>query len=208
MDEYEARRNTTFEADTPVGRVEVRIGETDGRLRRLLEFYSAERWAFLTAWNAGERFGNEEDNRRRQRELEESLHEEGYRVFSGESVPDHAGWAPEEGALVVEISRDEALEIGRRHGQGTVVWGRMGEPAQLLDCETGEAIAIGEGEEEADENGDPNETLDDVLSELGGTVQQSVREYRSEPPDSLESAVDWEIVLRSLDDGFPDPDLD
>lgn len=206
MDDEQAYRGTTFEAETPVGRVEIRVGGEDERIDRLLEFCSAESWAFLTAWNPEGTFTNETENRRRQEELESEFDERDCRTFPGEAVPDPAEWAPEQALLVVGLSRDEVLQVGREYGQDAVVWGRRGEPAGLIDCESGEDVPDA-GDAEPGPDAGSNEA-DEVLEELGGTVRESVERYSSEPPSSMQNAVDWDLVLRSMDDDYPDPDLD
>lgn len=206
MDDAEAYRRTTFEAETPVGRIEVRVGDRDKRVERLLEFCSADDWAFLTAWNPEGTFTNETENRRRQEAMESELEDREGRVFPGEAVPDPAEWAPEQAVLVVGLSQTDVLEVAGEYGQDAIVWGTRGESARLIDCETGEEI--GEGETSGTDAESAAEEVDDVLEDLGGTVQDSVERYRSDPPNSMEEAVDWELVLRSLDDDYPDPDLD
>jgi len=205
MDDEEAYRQTTFEAETPVGRVEVRVGRPAERADRLLEYCSAESWAILTAWNPEGQFTEESENRRRQEALESELEERGCTYFSGEAVPDPAEWAPEEAVLVVDLGREELVELAGDYGQDAALWGSRGEPARLIDCESGDDVT--DRADSADELDAPR-NADDVLEELGGTVRESVERYRSEPPNSVENAVDWELVLRSMDDDYPDPDLD
>ena len=204
MDDYQAYQHTTFEADSPVGHIEVRIGEASRKIDRLLEFQDAERWSFLTAWNPGGAFAGEEQNRKRQHELERDLEERGLTFFSGECVPDNADWAPEECALVVGIAAEEARELAVKYGQSSVVVGRRRQRATLLDTETGEDVTH---YSEAVEDEQVQSELEEMLDDLGGTVEQSVDEFRSEER-SLQDAVDWQIVLRSLDDDYEDPDLD
>lgn len=208
MDDARAYRQTTFEADTPVGRAEIRVGGRDDHLDRLLEYCSSSSWAFLTAWNPEGTFTNETENRRRQEALESELSDRGYRVFPGKAVPDPPNWAPEQAVLAVGIDRDEALAVAREFDQDVVLRGERDGRAELLDCESGEPVS-----DDADDSAPPGpsdveEELGDMLEDLGGTVGESVDRYRAKGPERAENAVDWEVVLRSLDDEYPDPDLD
>lgn len=206
MDDYQAYRQTSFEADTPVGRVAVRVGQRARKLDRLLNFREEKDWAFLTAWNPGGTFAGEDQNRQRQEALEAQLDDEGYQYFSGECVPDNADWAPEQCVLVLGIEVEEARDLARQWDQSSVVCGEYTEPARLLDAASGEDVTeYGEAEDpDAETDGELSEMLDD----LGGTVDESVQQYRREGPSSLEEAVDWEIVLRSMENGGPPPEDD
>lgn len=208
MDDARAYRETTFEADTPVGRVELRVGGRDAQLDRLLEYCSAREWAFLTAWNPDGTFTEEAENRRRQEALESDLAERDLEVFPGQAIPDSPDWAPEQAALCIGIDRDEARDVAREFDQEVFIRGERGEEAELLSCDTGEPVEPAEDREAAVEPDRAREELDEMLDDLGGTVGDSVERYRSEGPRRAEHAVDWELVLRSLDDDYPDPDID
>lgn len=202
MDDYQAYRQTTFEADTSVGRVKVRVGQRSEKLDRLLNFREEQTWAFLTAWNPGGTFAGEDQNRERQQALEAQLDDEGYQFFPGECVPDNADWAPEQCALVLGISADEAMDLAEQWDQSSVVCGEYAREARLLDASSGEDVTeYGESEETPDEAA--REHLDEVLGDLGGTVDESVKQYRREGPSTLEEAVDWEIVMRTMAEGEP-----
>ncbi|MFB6375510.1 MAG: DUF3293 domain-containing protein, partial [Bradymonadaceae bacterium] len=187
MDDYQAYRQTTFEADTPVGRVKVRVGQRSPKLDRLLNFREEKTWAFLTAWNPGGTFAGEDQNRERQQALETQLSDEGFQFFSGECVPDNADWAPEQCALVLGISADEATDLAGQWDQSSVLWGEYAQEARLLDASSGEDVTE-YGEAESPEAG-AKEELEDVLGDLGGTVDESVEQYRREGPTSVEEAV-------------------
>ena len=198
MDDYQAYRHTTFEADTPVGRVAVRVGDSSDKIQRLLEFCDADSWSIMTAWNPGGTFAGEDENRRRQEALETELAEKDVTLFPGESVPDSPDWAPAQCVLIVDVAPQRALQLAREYGQDSILFGARGEPARLLDTETGEDVTRYGASPEPDDDADAE--LQDVLGDLGGTLDESVDRYRSEPPSSLRDAVDWELVLRSMNE--------
>ncbi len=196
MDDYQAYRETSFEAETPIGRVEVRVGQPAHKLDGLLQFYDAEQWAFVTAWNPGGAFAGEEENRRRQQALEEELQGTEHPFFPGECVPDNADWAPEESTLVVGLGEESARELAAEYDQDSVVVGEFGGEARLIDVESGEDVtSYGQADQGPGAEEDP---MSELLDELGGTVDESVEQYRREPPESLDEMVDWQKVLESL----------
>lgn len=196
MDDYQAYRETTFEAETPIGRIEVRVGRPAHKLDGLLQFFDAGEWAFVTAWNPGGAFAGEEENRRRQEALETRLEESDYPYFPGECVPDNADWAPEQCTLVVGMSEDEARELAEKFDQDSVLYGEFGQEARLIDVETGDDVTPYAEPDDDEVPGDDQMT--ELLDELGGTVDESVQQYRQEPPDSLDEMVDWEQVMDEL----------
>ena len=116
-------------------------------------------------------------------------------------MPGNADWAPEQCALVLGITTEEAIDLADQWDQSSVVCGEYAEPAKLLDASSGEDVTeYGEAEApEATTGGEASEVLED----LGGTVGESVDHYRSEGPSPLEEAVDWGIVLESMEENGP-----
>ena len=128
---YEA---TAFDADTPVGHVRIRIGESSPLLEELLQHAGAEVWVFVTAWNPASRELDSAENRARNRALRTDLSELGCEVFDGLGQPLTGSWTAEESFLALGIDRAQSVELGKRHGQNAVVWGRRGRAAELVDC--------------------------------------------------------------------------
>jgi hypothetical protein len=130
----EAYRGTTYHVDSPEGPIALRIGVPSPALDRLLERCGADAWAYITAWNPGSRPLPVEENRRRNRALEESLRALGAVTWPGLGVGEDPAWPPEESVLGVRVGRAAAREVGARFGQNAVVVGRRGEPPELLWC--------------------------------------------------------------------------
>ena len=55
-------------------------------------------------------------------------------MLTGEGVGEDPKWQPEESALILGISRGEAVKLGRRFGQLAIVAGRCGRSARLIPC--------------------------------------------------------------------------
>ena len=127
-----AYQQTSFFADTSRGRLRLRIGESSGQLDELLASEAAGSWAYVTAHNPGSVPLSEDDNIRRQQRLERTVRERGFQFFRGEGIGDDGQWPPEPSLLIIGISRDQAVELGRRFGQRAIVYGETGRPAELL----------------------------------------------------------------------------
>lgn len=132
-DLLEAYRQTSFLAHTPGGAICIRIGQIAPDLESLLENEN-RCWAYVTAWNPGSIPLSDEENRTHQRELEHAVRQAGYTVFPGEGVGQDGAWPPEPSLLILGISLEDAIELGRRFGQAAIVAGRSSEPAELILC--------------------------------------------------------------------------
>ena len=128
---HEAYCQTTFYADTPRGRLALRIDECNSQLEQLLVDYACESWAYLTAYNPGSVLLSPEENHCRQAKLEGILRKGGWGIFTGEGVGDDGNWPPEKSLLVLGIDETTAQQLGKEFGQNAVVIGRLGRPAEL-----------------------------------------------------------------------------
>jgi hypothetical protein len=129
-----AYRNTSYLADTPAGRLCIRIGETHPVLDALLTARGLRHWAFVTAHNPLSRPSPADQNRERHARLEADVNAGGYESFAGEGVGDDRAWPPETSLLILGMSRTDAVTLGHAHAQHAVVWGGIGAPALLLIC--------------------------------------------------------------------------
>jgi hypothetical protein len=128
---HEAYCQTTFYADTPRGRLALRIDQCDAQLDRLLVDHACGFWAYLTAYNPGSVLLSPEENHHRQVDLENELRIGGWDFFPGEGVGNGGTWPPEPSVLVLGIDEATAQKLGRAFGQNAVVVGRLGRPAEL-----------------------------------------------------------------------------
>lgn len=133
-DLWEAYKATAFKAETPFGLLSIRVGNVEPGLEALLAENLAGDWAFITAHNPGSQPLDEAENTLRHARLVAEISQRSYPCFPGRGVGDDSTWQPEESLLVIGMSRDEAIEVGRMFGQNAVVWGCLGQPAELVDC--------------------------------------------------------------------------
>jgi hypothetical protein len=132
-----AYRRTTFAADTPHGRMGLRVDRPAADLDALLAERGVHSWAYVTACNPGSALLTEPENCRRQEELERQVRETGRVFFHGEGIGDDGRWPPEPSLLILGIGRAEAVDLGRRFGQRAIVYGEAGGSPQLLGCAGG-----------------------------------------------------------------------
>ena len=108
----------------------LRHGQSAEPLDSALARLGAQDWTFITAWNPLSK--EAADNDRAQLRLRADLEAGKFTLLEGKGVGD--GWPAEPSLLVLGISREDALALGRRHGQHAVVIGRAGEPARVAYC--------------------------------------------------------------------------
>jgi hypothetical protein len=129
-----AYRKTSYFADTPAGRLCIRIGEVHPVLDAILTARGLRSWAYVTAHNPGSARLTDDENRARHAHLETDVRARGYEAFPGEGVGDGGEWPPETSLLILGMPRAEATALGHAHAQRAIVWGGVGEPALLLIC--------------------------------------------------------------------------
>jgi Protein of unknown function (DUF3293) len=128
----QAYRGTSYEVDTPDGRLVLRIGLIHPALDQLLLRHGCRTWAYVTAHNPASNLLQPEKNQCRQRDLEEEVSKSGRPFFRGEGVGTDGNWPAEQSLLILSISLQEALDLAERHGQAALVFGEIGQTAQLL----------------------------------------------------------------------------
>jgi hypothetical protein len=118
--------------DAPCGPFHFRIGEQCPALDRLLSETGFNEWVYITACNPGSRHLPDAENASRMFELESRLRTLPCVICHGRGVGTIGDWPPEPSLLVLGLSEDQGLELGRSFGQAAIVVGRRGEPARLL----------------------------------------------------------------------------
>jgi N-formylglutamate deformylase len=132
---WSAYESTVFCATVDGREIRIRPGETHPSLDRALEARGVTTWAYVTAWNPGSREIPRQENDARHERLKDDVSRLGFDAFEGWGEPADSAWAPEQSLLVLGLSADEALAIGRRYGQIAIVVGETGREAKLLRCD-------------------------------------------------------------------------
>lgn len=91
-------------------------------------------WAFMTAWNPYSQELSANENSRRQSELQSELNLRGLRYLAGAGEDPRGEWPSEDSLLVVGIGLDDATTLAKIFEQNAIVFGRRGQPAELVWC--------------------------------------------------------------------------
>lgn len=130
MDEqlHQAYLNTNYTVFNPS--ITIKIGENNAELDRLLLSNNATEWAYITPFNPFSKVLSEEENNQRFEELKNKI--TAYLFFEGEGVGTDSTWRPEKSLLIIGITKDKAIDIGKEYEQNTIVLGNINHPAELI----------------------------------------------------------------------------
>ena len=112
----------------------IRIGSHHERLDEMLLDHNCDTWSYITASNPASELLSDEQNAGRNRELEALLKSQDLVFYRGEGIGSDPEWPAEASFLILGISREEAMHVGRQFGQNAIVCGKRGHPAELVDC--------------------------------------------------------------------------
>lgn len=133
---WQAYERTRFLADTPLGRIEIRVKHPSPLLDTLLDEHGAWTWAYITAFNPGSTRLPDYENDERHALLVNAVRAAGHPAFGGEGVGEDGAWPAERSLLILGIAIEDATAIGARFGQVAIVAGRRGAAAVLVPCLT------------------------------------------------------------------------
>lgn len=130
-------RNTTYWAITDTEYIPIRIDARGAQIDLLLRETGFNTWAFVTAANPYSRQQSPALNAINNIALRQDLDARGMLYYRGLGVADDNLWPPEDSYLVLDISVEDAVDLGKKHTQNAVVVGRVGEAARLALCRDG-----------------------------------------------------------------------
>jgi hypothetical protein len=126
-DLYKAYLNTSYNVIDPP--LSIHINEFHPKLDELLEQHQCETWAFITAFNPYSKILLEEENLRRHQMLVSDL--SNFKLFEGVGAGKESSWNPERSVLVLNISLEEAIRMGKKYEQNAIVTGKKNSVAEL-----------------------------------------------------------------------------
>jgi Protein of unknown function (DUF3293) len=124
-------RATTYFVDGPSGRFAMRVGQASAEVDILATAHRVNAWTYITAYNPGSVALAQEQNEKRQQQLEQAVTESGYLFYTGEGKGE-GEWPAEPSLLVLGVSQADAAALARRFGQAAVLFGERGGSARLL----------------------------------------------------------------------------
>ena len=110
------------------------IGETEFIMKIdtiISEVQHLNSWAFITAWNPSPEILSPEENRNRNKNLENDIIKFGLKYSNGIGISADEQWS-EKSFFIENISLDNANELAAKYGQLAYVFGTKNEVATLL----------------------------------------------------------------------------
>ena len=126
----DAYRNTIYQVNDLF--LQIRIGEQNETLEKILTRYGAASWAFISAWNPGSKPLSTQENAVRHRELVKVVTAKRWKYWEGSGIGADKSWQSELSLLILGISKAAALEIGEQFEQNAIVFGESQQVPELL----------------------------------------------------------------------------
>jgi hypothetical protein len=111
--------------------IDVRIGERNPTLDRVLDQEGWDDWAIITAFNPRSVRLPIDENIERDGQLRNELVLRGLTFCRCEAIDPEREWPAEHGFLVSGLNVETAAEIARRYDQNAIVFGEIRGPAEL-----------------------------------------------------------------------------
>jgi hypothetical protein len=106
--------------------------KTNETNKHLLSFFPhLNSWAFITAWNPLPNILSLEENRERNKSMEEDIQTNGWEYHFGLGVSADENWQ-EESFFIINCSSEDAEKLSAKYGQMAFVYGEAGEVAQIV----------------------------------------------------------------------------
>lgn len=125
-----AYRNTIYWVEDLA--LKIQIGIKNSVLDTILEKQQASCWAFITAWNPRSKWLLPEENTQRHKLLITRVEQAGYPYFTGKGIGLDKDWEPETSLFILNISKANAIAIGKYFDQNAIVFGSLDESPTLL----------------------------------------------------------------------------
>ena len=108
----------------------IEIGVINDSLNDLVIQHNATEWAYITAYNPFSRILTDVENQERHLELKELTRS--YITYEGPGVGTDPAWKPELSLLILGISKEEAIVLGKGFEQNAIVYGKVDFTPELL----------------------------------------------------------------------------
>lgn len=110
----------------------LRIGQLNAVLAALHRSYEVEASAFLTAYNPFSIHCDDAENKARQRQLIDSMRQDGFPFIEGIGKHPSNQWPGELSILVFGLSLEQAKALGSEFDQNAIVWAGLDAVPQLV----------------------------------------------------------------------------
>ena len=133
---WDAYLATSYEFEGPDGLLLIRIGDLHPKVDALIQRTDSNSWCYITAWNPHSVSLSGQENSARHASLCQALEAMNLRFYEGWGRGQNTTWPPEKSVFVAGLNERDARALAHRYEQNAVVWGTIGDEAQLLDCRT------------------------------------------------------------------------
>lgn len=128
----QAYLNTTYTIENP--ELHIKIGEANHALNVFLFDNNSYSWAFISAFNPFSSLLSDEENERRHNDLVENVKAKKWRYREGKGMPADENWKSEKSLLILDISKPDAIRMGKAFNQNAIVFGRLNQAPELVFC--------------------------------------------------------------------------
>ncbi len=128
----QAYLNTTYTIENP--EIDIKIGEINQALNVFLFDNSSFTWAFISACNPHSSLVSDEENVRRHNDLAENVKSRKLRFREGKGIPADESWKSEKSLFILDISKPDAIQMGKEFHQNAIVFGRLNQVPELVFC--------------------------------------------------------------------------
>ncbi len=111
-------------------KIDIYLTKENEALQSFLKEHHFNSWGFITAWNPFSNALSLENNQRLNSLLEQDL--TNYVVFPAEGKDTIGNWPPEISFFVAGITKEEAIDLGKKYKQNAIVYGEINSPAELI----------------------------------------------------------------------------
>ena len=112
--------------------LQLRIDEENWHLEEFLIDNNVFSYAFISAWNPLSQPLSSSENENRHSKLVDFAKKKQWVFTEGFGIPQNEDWQAEKSLFLLDISRIEAINLGRRFNQNAIVIGRLGKAPQLI----------------------------------------------------------------------------
>lgn len=127
-----AYSRTTYRVLTAEVPIDIRIGETNDALDRLLKIRQVREWVFVSASNPRSKQLCDAENAHRNGAMKRLLAQYGCEYVDAVGIPDESGWPAEHSVFIFGMNKVDGSSLGKRFGQNAVVHGVLEAAAELV----------------------------------------------------------------------------
>jgi uncharacterized protein DUF3293 len=128
----EAYLNTVYTTEKP--KLSIKIGEINHPLNVFLFDNNSFYWAFVSASNPCSAVLSDAENDVRHKNMIEKVKTMNLRFCEGLGIPSENNWKDEKSLLILDISKKEAMKLGKAYNQNAIVYGKANKAPELLFC--------------------------------------------------------------------------